>query len=93
MDELNRLETDVEEFLPRYYLPDDECVNQGALDFYSVCIAGCAVLICGLFFFVWSTMISENNAVVAGGDGDIESSSTINRSLGIAQEMSTDSRR
>ncbi|RUM34232.1 MAG: hypothetical protein DSY50_06790 [Desulfobulbus sp.] len=67
---MNRLETDVEDFLPDYYLPDHEGERPGKGIFPSLYIVAGLAAVCGLSVFFWSIMISGNPLVVAGGEGN-----------------------
>ncbi len=85
MAKLQAIETEVEQFLPDYFLPDQEQAEVRWHSHAAALILVCSVAVCGGAFFLWSNLLSGNNEVVAGGVNIPSSKRDAGQSSGLRQ--------
>ena len=87
MDKLHCLTTEVEEFLPDYFLPEEEPSSRGISGAFSIITACCLLAVCGITFFVWSPKSGGSKLVVQGSDNTGEGWGIVKESVNIERQM------
>jgi hypothetical protein len=65
MEKFKKIETEVEQFLPNYFLPEEEQMQVVPETVVPLLLGVVCAGVCGLSFFLWMTTFS-GNSVVAG---------------------------
>ena len=87
MDKLHCLTTEVEEFLPDYFLPEEEPLSRGLSGVFCGLAACCLVAVCCITFFVWSPTSGGGRLFAQGSDNGGEGRGIVNECINFERQM------